>query len=833
MNDNALGITSYRNACQHHFLKRCSLYLSMLLLATVLASSTCRADDKSLVIPAVQADWRFFNPAVKFEIKQDYERNYDSPFAGKPKLIWQGRGVADQTVVHELEGDAGDFSGYGEISVWLCVEVVGGRTSTEQELFKTGSGDGNIHLLLQDQDEKTAYAFFQDQYKPLGKWCKLTASLAGEFQGLNKLDLQHIQRIGVGLNIVNSEDNRRLSYNVSFAELELSEKRTLSPTQSRIHPGQYLPYQKACVLKDYPSGFHIAMAADKEQLKQIKDPVTLEIDLPKDLRFDAISGHFIGWDIIEPSVPEKYFNFPQMEDWRDREVNYATQDIMKDGRQFVRYSIPLDKAAVIKNLREKLEGRFSSGVELYISGGTSSPDTGHISWRCTGIGLDWQSIDYEILERLPQGQAPRRLTTVVWCGMELIPEELWPQMIELYKAGGFNTYINSGWLSPRIKRMHALLQEKGIKTYQAGQPAVYASWFSGDPEDKSLWAYTEDGKINPWGVACLTYCAENGEKFREALEPFYRQAAEYYPVYGLVNDLELQGTTKLCYHCPRCQKAFAEYASLDVATLTPELIQEQYQEMFKQFHLEQNGKIARNWVSLIRQINPDLEAILCSGHIPHGEESADRYIEHSGTDPRLWDDVVDQHWPMMYFNGYPLARDVETTTDALNKPVVPLLGSGFYVGVKKFTPEQTELNVLACLLEGARGYGFYIGFVSWDARYWDKLARLSHLAAGIEDVLLDGHDVSEKAPLCGISPEDKCIVKVYKNADRIILGVINYSENRISPEIDLSIVAPHVGQMRELYRKGAEDKDVLLEGTTLKMSLDAENAAILLLTTER
>ena len=821
MNDKVFYSISYTKAVRSNLLG-CHMFIVTMLLVT-LASSICQGKNKPLVISATKSQWKFINPAVKFEIIQDYERNYDSPFAGKPKLIWQGQGIADQTVVYEL-GENGDLTGYNEITFWLSIESVDEKVVELQQLFKAGSGDGNIHILLQDEEGKTAYAFFQDQYQELGKWHKLTASLSENFRGLGKLDLNNIQLIGIGFNILNSEKNREISYNFSFAEVELSRGQPKTIAKSKIHPGQYMPYQKAYLLKDYPSSFHIAMASSKESVKQAKDSIVFNIDMPKDLRFNAVSGMLVGYDIIKPEVELKIFNFAQMEDWRDRKVDVKTQDVTRDGQPYIRYSVPLDRSSLMKNLRTELEGRFSSGVDLYVSSKQTGKTKGKMFWSCSGIGLNWQSIDYEVLPELTKGQTPKRLTTVVWCGLELIPEELWPEMVSLYKAAGFNSYTNSGWLSPRIKRMHDFLNKNEITTYQAGQPAVYASWFSTDPNDKSLWAYTKDGKINPWGIACLTYCAENGEKFIEALAPFYQKAADYYPVKGLINDLELQGTTTLCYHCPRCMKAFTKYASLDPENLTPELIREKHNELFKEWHLEQNGEIAKGWIDIIRKKDPNLKAILCSGHVPYGDESADRYIEHSGTDPRLWDDEVDEHWPMMYFNGYPLCKDVEITVEVLKKPVVPLLGSGFYVGVKKFTPEQTELNVLACLLEGAGGYGFYIGFASWDAMYWDKLARLSHLAAQTEDIILDGAKLTEKVDVAGIPSESKCVLKVYRHRDKILVGAINYSENSVSPEVDLSNISPALKAMKILYLKGTEEKDVLLSGTKVKMVLDSEDA---------
>jgi hypothetical protein len=396
-------------------------------------------------------------------------------------------------------------------------------------------------------------------------------------------------------------------------------------------------------------------------------------------------------------------------------------------------------------------------------------------------------------------------------------------MVELYKTAGFTAYTSSGWLSPRIKKMYEVFNHNKIPTYQAGQPAVYASMFACEPNDKSLWAFAEDGKINPWGVACLTYCAQKGEKFIEASEPFYKKSAEYYPISGLINDLEMGGTTKACYHCPRCCKAFAAYLSVDPNVLTPQVIRQRYNQQFREWHLKQNAQIAKNWVEMARHTRNNMTVILCSGHIPYDVNFADRYIDETGTDPRLWDDVVDQHWPMMYFNGLSLCLDIQKTTELLKKPVVPLLGSQWDVGLDKFTPEQTELNVLACLLGRASGYGFYVGFVPWDGAYWYKLTMLSHLAAKIEDVILDGNNVTDILRIENC-PKD-VVIRTYELGDRLILGAINYSKNNNAPTIDLSRLSHNPLKLETLYYKGKQQQNsVVLSGTKLTLNLLSEEA---------
>ena len=781
------------------------------------------ASGDSLSIQAGKQFWKFIDTGMNQQLVENIERNYDMPFAGRSILSWQGQGIADQTVVYSLGENNQDLSNFSTIIVWVKIENEGQKVEGRDQLFTDGGGDGdgNIHISLWDKNQKDASAFIQKQILHFSKWNRISIYLK-DFQGVDQIDLKNIGQIGVGFNVIDTA-GANVTLTFSFSELQLVKDSSAVLVKSKVYPSQFLPSQRLYLLSDFPNYLQLAFAAPKELVTQIEGDIDVQIEIPKDLCLRAVSGYLIGWDIIEPEKPVQYFNFPQMQDWRDRNVSIKHQDIIRDGQKYIRHTVPLDKLSVIKKLREKLEGSPTSGLDIYLSANKDAHNKGQIFWKSDRLGLDWKCVDYEILPKLPRGPAPKRLTITAWCGLELYPEILWPEMVDMYKTAGFTAYTSSGWLSPRIKRLFEILSQNEITTYQSGQPAVYASMFATEPNDKSLWAFAEDDQINPFGIACLTYCAEKGKKFIEASEPFYKKAAEYYPVSGLINDFEMGGTTKICYNCPRCRKAFAAYLSVDPNIITPQAIRQKYNQQFREWHLKQNAQIAQNWVEMARHTRNNMTVILCSGHIPSDINFVDRYIDETGTDPRLWDDVVDQHWPMMYFNGLSLCLDIQKTTEFLKKPVVPLLGSQWDVGLDKFTSEQTELNVLACLLGRTNGYGFYVGFVPWDGMYWYKITRLSHLAATIEDVILDGNNVTDSLKIENC-PND-IVVRAYKLDKRIVIGAINYSKNGNSPVIELNSLFHKSRDLEILYYKGERNEsNIVLTGTKLKLNLNSEDA---------
>lgn len=817
------------------FASRPRVGLNMVVLACIFALSftgqECRAADDALPLAATESQWAFPKGNTQYDLEAYVERDPDSPLSDKPILAWQGRGVGSQTARYDF-GDSGrDLTRFHSVSAWMRMDFEGNPEVTWDQLFTAGGdGDGNIRIALYDEDGKSASAYLQKRLpefgKHPGKWYKVELSLAKDFQGIRNVDRTRIRSLGIGFNVLNIVTEAELTYRFFFTEIEFSPGEVLAAAESKVYPGQFLPDNKLYLLKDYPSYLHLAFAADKKRVEGIDGPIEVHLDLPADIAFNAASGYLVGWDVEKPDPPVEYFSWPQLEYWHDRKLDIKTTEITRNELVYVRYAIPLEKSTLLKRLRENLGGGdANSGIDLYLSAEGARATTGQIYWQCEQIGLDWQSVDYEIMPALPRGPAPRRLVTTVWSGMSVIPEPLLPGIVSLYKEAGFNTYNSSGWVTPRIRKVYQLLNEAGITTYQAGQPAIYATMFLTDPDDKAYWAY-KDGEINSSGVACLTYCAQRGERFIEALG-FYDLAADFYPVAGLINDFEMGDTTRACYRCKRCLPVFAEYASLDPETLTPELIHQRHKEKFKEWHLQQNAQIAKHWIGLVKERNPDFKAIMCSAHIPRDPEEAVEYIAHHGTDPRFWDDVVDQHWPMMYYTGPSLYEDIDNTVKLLEKPVVPLLGT-LWLGNRKYTYDQTELNVLACLAGGAQGYGFYIGLGPWDARYWDLLTRLSHLAAEIEDVILDGEDVNDAVAIAGVPADSRLALKVFQQGNRIVIGAINYAKGSVSPVIDLAAVAPTVDGLKTLYSKGDEStENVQLDGTRLTLQLDSEDAIFL------
>jgi hypothetical protein len=814
-------------AVRHCFRLALLAYISSLTII----GQECRAAENVFPLPATESQWAFPEGSTRYDLEAYVERDPDSPLSDQPILSWQGRGVGSQSVRHDFGDKGGDLTRLKSISAWIRMDFEGNPQVSWDQLFTGGGdGDGNIHVSLYDETGKSASAYLQKQVpefgKGPGKWYKVQISLAKDFQGIRNVDLSKIRSMGIGFNVLNNVSEEEVEYRFFFTEVELSQKELLASAESKVYPGQFLPDNRLYLLKEYPSYFHLSFAADRARVQGIDDPIEVHLDLPADLELSAASGYLIGWDVEPPDPPFEYFSWPQMEYWHDRKLDIKTAEIARNDLPYIRYTIPLEKEMLLKRLQEKIGGgEANSGIDLYLSTKAARETEGQIFWQCEQIGLDWQTVEYEIMPALPKGPAPRRLVTTVWSGMSVTPEPLLPGIASLYKDAGFNTYNSSGWLTPRIKKVYALLNSKGLTTYQAGQPAIYATMFLTDPEDKSYWAY-KDGKINSSGVACLTYCAQRGERFVDALG-FYGLAAEFYPVAGLINDFEMGDTTRACYRCSRCLPVFAEYASLDPEALTPELIHKNHKEKFKEWHLHQNAQIARHWIEMVKERNPEFKAIMCSAHIPRDPEAAVEYIAHHGTDPRLWDDAVDQHWPMMYYTGPSLYEDIDNTVKLLEKPVVPLLGT-LWLGNRKYSYDQTELNVLACLAGGAQGYGFYIGLGPWDAKYWDLLTRLSHLAAKIEDAILDGDDVNDKVSMTSITPDSRLALKVFQHGSRIVIGAINYSKSSVSPVVDLAAVAPAVDGLRTLYRKGDDSGgDVRLDGTRLRMHLQSEDAIFL------
>ena len=75
-------------------------------------------------------------------------------------------------------------------------------------------------------------------------------------------------------------------------------------------------------------------------------------------------------------------------------------------------------------------------------------------------------------------------------------------------------------------------------------------------------------------------------------------------------------------------------------------------------------------------------------------------------------------------------------------------------------------------------------------------------------------------------------MKVYKHGNSIVIGVINHSKTRFSPQMDLSPIASRPDKIKILYCKGkVQNEEFQLRGTKVKFILDFEEAIFLELIT--
>jgi hypothetical protein len=598
--------------------------------------------------------------------------------------------------------------------------------------------------------------------------------------------------------------------------------------QSKIHPGQFRPENRVYLLEKNSVCTTLALAADKATTLAYKGPIEVEFDIPANLELKGVSSWMGSWDVTKPKKPVTIFMGRQMEDWHDKVPGLKPRSISRKGVRYTRYSFALDRKKVAEHLLGTLSGELSS-ASLFLAGKSGAAKTGQLFWRCKAMTLDWCSADFELLPELKAGSAPKRMTTISWCGLNPMPEVLWPQALDLMKKAGLNTYVSSGEVSPRVERAMVVAKKQGLKRYIAGQSGIYTThWAAGPEVSKTFTALDANGKPPSFAMACPTYMEQNGELYYSTMDQFYGWAARNMTINGVVNDFEVAGTTVDYCYCPRCMTAFAKYAGLDEKNLSPRIAREEHLPKFKEFRVHQNAQIVRNWITLARAAGPGKEAIVCGVYVPAGDEKYhERFLDEEGNDIRLYDDVTDAHWPMMYYNGEGLYQALSSTRKALKKPVVPLLGANWDIGMNKFSPDRTELNVLACLMNATQGYGFYTGNF-FDGKDWQTMAGLARLAANVEDVLLDGEDISSKVKVSGLAARSTCFWRAYRYKDRVLFAVINYDPTPATPDFDLSGLRLGGELVKTLYRKGQASTLQFNDVTRqLSLQLEPENAVFL------
>ena len=311
----------------------------------------------------------------------------------------------------------------------------------------------------------------------------------------------------------------------------------------------------------------------------------------------------------------------------------SSEKISRGGIPYIRYHIEIDR---LDKLSDSLASAYNHAV--YLEPDADAPcGSREIFWQvsCDGKNGKENRLIADTLPPIAFSKAPEDFQVSLFFSGSLTNP-----------AGGGHLMYYPGDDSSAGEKIRGDLRQMGVnfgrrpeKGSGAFTPA-HADWLC-----YGKWGYSSvvghprkgaDGKDLD-GYACPSYIGKEGFNFSKPL--IEKLKAEYgsQNIKFVMPDYELERPKIQCF-CNDCVKAFAKFASLDPAGLTPEKILKDYNEKWGEFVCAQNAAILGRVAEIIRAASEDVKIYLCANYV------FDRkYMLSAGHDVRLFDDKVDAH----------------------------------------------------------------------------------------------------------------------------------------------------------------------------------------------
>ena len=398
-----------------------------------------------------------------------------------------------------------------------------------------------------------------------------------------------------------------------------------------------------------------------------------------------------------------------------------------------------------------------------------------------------------------EGRRPKRLIVELYNYEGYTNPEFKQGIAEAILASGINHIANMEYY-PSHDTIAQRLRRQGIKAnwvvfwYRLGRdlaeilPDIRQLDAEGNPMDIPLvWPSTTS--VNH------TWIIQNREKVIEALINYFQEKNVFELYDGITNDSEEKAFSrdrtqiKGDLYTPATLELFREHHGIASGVeLTPEVIGSKYAEEWIDFRCWQTAQLSGILSEAVKRVDPAMMVGYYSGH---------RYVGALAGFTR-WFFATD--WPMVAKMGgidfassgyYGTIKDYAATTEALGDvPHVP--AEMFIESFLDFQRSMPEPDVFAyrlmnSLMYGSGGFGVWFGQVLDAAAYY-AIARVSALAAEIEDLLLDGIRCDEELVIPPMV--DREAIFAYRLGARRAVVVLNHTPKRKRFELSWRKLVP-------------------------------------------
>ena len=163
-------------------------------------------------------------------------------------------------------------------------------------------------------------------------------------------------------------------------------------------------------------------------------------------------------------------------------------------------------------------------------------------------------------------------------------------------------------------------------------------------------------------------------------------------------------------------RRFVKFAKLKKIPTRQE-IRSAYSELWKQYQLQVNARIVRQYAKMVHENFPGRQFVACNTLLKKGEKFP------VDVDRRLFDDAVDVHMPMCYMSGVLFFDRVGYNISIPGKPFHVLVDptEHFELYYHRYTPLETGRDIIVSAALGAYGFRFYPAD-NFDGRYFQYIA---------------------------------------------------------------------------------------------------------------
>ena len=435
---------------------------------------------------------------------------------------------------------------------------------------------------------------------------------------------------------------------------------------------------RCSVYQDYLTDLTFTFHYDGKQIHDLRQSGTrFFLELPEELKLVECSL-MDGW-----KKPNEYYR------------EFKKSPVKRDGRDYLRYELPIPKTVVQSALKKPLAGGMFGGTTNNLVVAMVKPDRplpalSKIYWETVGkYPCQGQFSVYPV--RLPAEIPKLRISLQMGTHLPNLgySDAAIREQIRLFKDLKVHL-VNAQMPSGPNQGRRELWQQAGFGFYSC---MMHVFWSDGKDADEVGPAKPEDYLVGLDGrrskgrdrriYRMRTWCPQSmitpGTYVNRKLLRMGREAAA---AGAVMLDIDLEPDITLICHCPACRKAFFKFAGIPEENTAPEALVRKYPSKWYRFRSEQTRLLYQALRDGLRKEFPNLKvgANAVNHHMEYDFEDQKFGICGFAEDPRLMAKSLDFVMADTLMGGVYDPVSVDALYLSTRLPIVAIPGSSYCVG---------------------------------------------------------------------------------------------------------------------------------------------------------